>query len=81
MSYPIIAECNDVYQWKLEELSALKLHAIMSVGRFETDLGEPLTKPVYFFGDLINEDDNFCFGDKKDGFPRLMMHTSFFQEY
>lgn len=33
----------------------------MSDGCFETDLGEPMTKPSFFFGNAIQDDDNFMF--------------------
>lgn len=64
-SYPIVTERNDVCKHRLEELSALILCAIVSDKQFETDAGELLTKPLYFFGDSIKEDDDFMLGGEE----------------
>lgn len=37
----------------------------MSNGHFETELREPLAKTSYFFGDSIQEDDDFMFEGKE----------------
>ena len=42
---------------KISKASMMTLREIISDGVFETDSRTPLQKPVFFFGDDIDEDD------------------------
>lgn len=79
-SFPIVAEHNDIHQEKLEGLSAMTLRAIMSDRHFETDSGGPQVKPVYFFGDFINKNDDFMFGGEEIWLHMIDKCTYFFLE-
>lgn len=59
------------------ELSAQTFREIMSHESFEFVLGEPLTKPLFFFGDAIRENDNFMF-EGEERWLRTIGDTSIF---
>jgi len=42
---------------RISKASMLTLREILSDGQFESDSRTPLRKPIFFFGDSINEDE------------------------